>query len=106
MIPENDKESILAAITSSGASLPENARTNHKINGNIGYILNLASGLPAFQSAQIKKFKLILSRPALLESLSSFEIRCCVCKRIISFPCWYYSVKYAVNHFHYFVCFS
>lgn len=101
-----DKNSILSSIRVSGAALPENAVSAHIISGNIGHVINFGNGTPAIQSSIKKKFSLILSRPKLLESLSQFEIRCCVCKRVMSYPCWYYEVKYAVNHFHYFVCFD
>lgn len=74
--------------------------------GNIKHILNLSSGSPRLHSNVINRFKLILSQPEILEALSRFEVRCCLCNRVVSYPCWYYSVKYAVNQFHYFVCFD
>lgn len=76
------------------------------LNGNLNHVLNLSSGTPRIQTNVIKKFNLILSQPLGLSVLNPFEVRCCLCHRVISYPCWYYEVKYAVNHFHYFVCFS
>jgi hypothetical protein len=76
------------------------------IGGNINHILNLSSGSPRIQTNVVSRFKLILSQPSELSILNPFEIRCCLCRRVIHYPCWYYSIKYAVNHFHYFVCFD
>ena len=76
------------------------------IGGNIGHILNFSSGSPRLHTNIISRFALILSQPTNLSFLNPFEIRCALCKRVISYPCWYYEVKYAVNHFHYFVCFD
>lgn len=53
-----------------------------------------------------KPFKLILSQPESLKVLSSLEIRCCLCHKVISYPCWYRKHEFAVNHFHFFVCFD
>ncbi len=72
---------------------------------NLNHILNLSSGAARLQTNVISRFKLILSQPQSLSILNPFEIRCALCKSVISYPCWYYEVKYAVNHFHYFVCF-
>lgn len=68
------------------------------------HIISRSSGMPRIQTSVTKKFKLVLSQP--LAGLSSFEIRCALCRKVISYPCWYYKVKYAVNHFHYFLCFD
>lgn len=76
------------------------------IGGNLSHILNLSSGSPRIQTNIVSRFKLILGQPEGLLHLGRFEIRCCLCKRVISYPCWYYSIHYAVNHFHYFVCFD
>jgi hypothetical protein len=76
------------------------------IGGHLNHVLNLSSGLPRFQTNVIKRFTFIHNQPALLSVLNPFAIRCCLCKQVISYPCWYYEVKYAVNHFHYFVCFD
>jgi hypothetical protein len=77
-----------------------------KVNVNIHDILTFSSGAARLHSTVIRKAVLILSQPLTLQSLSSLQIRCILCKRVISYPCWYYEVKYAVNHFHYFICFQ
>lgn len=69
-------------------------------------LLNQSSGLPSFSKANQNKFKLILSQPALLSALNPFQIRCALCSNVISYPAWYHSATYAINHFHYFVCFD
>lgn len=76
------------------------------IGGNLNHILSLSSGSPRIQTNVINRFALILSQPEILQRLNPFEIRCCLCKKVVSYPCWYYSIKYAVNHFHYFICFD
>ena len=76
------------------------------IGGHLNHILNLSSGLPRFQTNVIKRFSQIVTQPQALSVLNPYEIRCALCKRVISYPCWYYSIKYAVNHFHYFVCYD
>lgn len=69
-------------------------------------ILNLTSGLPRISWNYLAKFEPIIGKPTILSPLNSFEIRCCLCNKIISYPCWYYQIRYAVNWFHYFVCFN
>jgi len=105
---ELEKQNILKSITLEGASLSEN-KTRHLILGsrhNLNHIAGISSGSLKIYPSISNKFKLILSQPQSLSVLSPFEIRCVFCKRVISYPCWYYSIKYAVNHFHYFVCFD
>jgi hypothetical protein len=77
-----------------------------KLNINVDSILDKSSGSPRIQQTIRRKSVLILSQPLALSALSNLQIRCALCKRVISYPCWYYSVKYAVNHFHYFICFD
>jgi hypothetical protein len=72
----------------------------------LGHVLNLSSGSPRIQTNVINRFILILSQPSNLNFLNPFEIRCCLCSKVINYPCWYLSIKYSVNHFHYFVCFD
>ena len=79
---------------------------NPIIGGNLSHILSLSSGSPRLQTNVIKKFALILSQPSAIDILNPFEIRCCLCKSVVRYPVWYYSIKYAINHFHYFVCFD
>ena len=102
MIDKELEKSILESISSSGHSeLPE-----LKLNTNIHDILSFSSGSARIQSTVLRKAKLIISRPSGLDILSHLQIRCVLCKRVISYPCWYYNIKYAVNHFHYFICFD
>ncbi|SRR5260370_41526065 len=75
-------------------------------NSGLNHILNLSSGSPRIQTNVVNRFQLILSQPQAISILNPFEIRCCLCRKVISYPAWYYSIKYAINHFHYFVCFD
>lgn len=103
------KEEILRNIALTGAVLPENAEVNPIVMGsrsNINHILNRSGGLPKVRHDVISKFSFILSQPKELIVLNPFEIRCCFCKKVISYPAWYYVKKYNVNHFHFFVCFD
>ena len=99
----NLAQEMLRNIALSGAA---DEKTKHIIGGNLNHVLNLSSGAARIQTNVIKRFSLILSQPAALSILNPFEIRCALCKCVVSYPCWYYSIKYAVNHFHYFVCFD
>ena len=76
------------------------------LNGNISQILDLGSGSPRIQRTALKRISQIFSQPRELSTLNPFEIRCCLCHEVIRYPAWYYSIKYAVNHFHYFICFD
>ena len=98
-------EEILKAIALTGTADIENANSI-KIGGNLSHVLNLSSGSPRLQTNIISRFALILSIPSKLSAMNPFEIRCALCKRVISYPCWYYNVKYVVNQFHYFICFD
>ncbi len=98
-----NKDSILRDIVLSGKAISEN---NILIGKNISHIAGNSSGKLRIHSGIVKKFILITSQPRSLSSLSPLEIRCVLCKKVINYPCFYYEVKYAVNHFHYFVCFS
>ncbi len=94
---------ILRNIALSGSA---EAKIKVNIGGNLNHVLSLSSGSPRIQTNVIKRFALIISQPANLSILNPFEIRCCLCRNVINYPCWYYSAKYSVNHFHYFVCFD
>lgn len=96
----------LAAKLLRSISLDGNTQddTNTIISHNPMHIINHANGYPRINNPE--KFSLILSLPETLSSLNPFEIRCCMCRKVISYPAWYYSVKYAVNNFHFFVCFD
>lgn len=100
------KDRMLAAIALTGASEADNAVTKQVIGSNLSAILNTSSGLPRIHNHVASKFSLILSKPEALAALSPFEIRCCLCKKVISYPCWYHHIKYTINNFHYFVCFD
>ena len=102
MLDNDLQQLILDSIAKSGHSEP----VELKVNTNINDVLSFSSGAARLQSTLLRKAKLILSKPNELNELSSFQIRCALCKRVISYPCWYYSIHYAVNHFHYFVCFD
>ena len=108
MIDETQKQEILKAISLEGAALPENKTTNLILGSrnNLNHIAGVSSGTLKIYNSIASKFKLILSQPSFLSALNPFEIRCVLCKRVISYPCWYYSIRYTVNHFHYFVCFD
>lgn len=101
-------EEILRNIAISGT-----AETKIKIiiatrnnNGNLNHILNLSSGSPRLQTNVIKRFNLVTSQPQSVSILNPFEIRCCLCNKVISYPAWHYVNQYAVNHFHYFICYD
>jgi hypothetical protein len=79
---------------------------NPIIGGNLRHVLSLSSGSARLQTNVVKRFELILSQPESIYILNPFEIRCCLCRKVISYPVWYYNVKYAINHFHYFICFD
>jgi hypothetical protein len=99
-------EEILRSIETEGASLEEN-KTVHLVLGsrsNLNHIAGVGSGTMKIYPSIAKKFSLILSTPESLKILHPFEIRCVMCKKVISYPAWYYNIKYSVNHFHYFVC--
>lgn len=107
MLDESIQKEILRSIALTGAATEENAISipiigDSKSNG----IINRSSGRPAIHSRIAKKFSLIIGQPKEIAALSNLEIRCCVCRKIISYPCWYYRLEFAVKVFHYFVCYS
>lgn len=109
MLDEKSKNDILKSIELRGAIDDNVVESNPIILGsrnNLNHIAGRSSGLLKIYPSIAKKFKLILSKPTELAALARFEIRCVMCKQVISYPCWYYSIKYVVNHFHYFVCFD
>ncbi len=76
-------------------------------NNGINNILDYGSGSVRLQRSIINKFKLVLIKPPGLSIFEPHDIRCYLCNRVIAFnqrPVWHYSIRYAVNHFHYFVC--
>jgi hypothetical protein len=109
MFNEASRKQILDLIALSGAASEEFIKSKHIILGsrsNLNHIAGVGSGSLKIYPSISRKFSLILSQPLVLQSLNPFEIRCVLCKRVISYPAWYYSIRYAVNHFHYFVCFD
>lgn len=102
MLDKELQKEILDSIGKSGHS----EETELKVNTNINHVLNFSSGAARIQTTVVRKAKLILSQPQALQALSNLQIRCALCKRVISYPCWYHSIRYAVNHFHYFICFD
>lgn len=102
MFDSETQKEILDSITNSG-SIEHN---EIKVNTNISDVLSFSSGSARLQSSAIRKARLILGKPHELVSLDNKQIKCVLCKRVISYPCWYYNIRYAVNHFHYFICFD
>ena len=107
-IDESIKDSILRNIGLSGSAEEKTSIIKPIIasSEHLNAILNLSSGSARIHSHINKKFNLILAQPNGLSVLNPFEIRCCLCRAVISYPCWYYGIRYAVNHIHYFVCFD
>jgi hypothetical protein len=103
---EKDLKEILRNIALTGSASEEKVLIKPIIGNSIEDIINNSSGLPRIKYRLVKQFKLILSHPLLLSVLNPFEIRCCLCKKVISYPCWYMNVRFNVNWFHYFVCFD
>lgn len=99
---------MLDSISLQGSASEENKELKVIIasRSHIFSILDTASGMPKVRSSVINKFSFILSQPALIRALSPLSIRCCLCGKVISYPSWYYSVRYAINQFHYFICFN
>ena len=101
-----NKESILSSIALSGSASKDSAIILQHLPSHPNAIIDSSSGLARIRTNLVSQFKLILSQPLALSSLSNFKIRCCLCHEVITYPCWYYNVKYVLNHFHYFVCFD
>jgi hypothetical protein len=102
MIDKESQKEMLDSIASTGVT-----DSSHIIlNGNINHVLSFSSGSPRIQTNALRKFSLILSQPLSLQSFNPFQIQCALCKKVISYPCWYFNIKYTVNHFHYFLCFD
>lgn len=105
--PTDWKDDILKSISYSGtASVTESIKIVIAERKHLSNIIDLSNGSARLSRSTVKKFSLILSQPTLLSAFKPTEIRCSLCQRLIKYPCWYYSIKYAVNHFHYFVCFD
>lgn len=103
MITDETKSDWLRSIQLKGGI------DNIKVNPIINYtepdkILNLSHGAARIKTNLIKKFAFIVIRPRELDALEYQNIRCCLCRKVINYPCWYYKISYVVNVFHYFIC--
>src|SRR5438105_1951772 len=111
MITDEQAKKMLDSISLSGAADESNAASRPVIVGEASrdilvHILNVSSGLPRIRTDVASKFALILNQPVGLAALSNLQIRCCLCRKVITYPAWYHHIKYAVNHFHFFICFD
>lgn len=105
-LDEETKRQILANIENYGS-----AETRFQVKiANLTQGANLvdnSSGRPRFSTYNAKKFDLILAQPLeLVRAFNPFQIRCCLCNKVISYPAWYRVIRYTGNHFHHFVCFD
>jgi hypothetical protein len=99
-------DSILASIAIAGNASTDIKNIIATKDKGLSRVLSLSSGAARIQTNVVKRFNLIMSQPSSISILNPFEIRCCLCRSVIQYPAWYYSIRYAVNHFHYFVCFD
>lgn len=100
------KQEILQSIELAGASAEENIHFRPMIGHNASSVIENTKGLPRVKQRLVEQFKLILAQPLLIKALSPLSIRCVLCKRVISYPCWYREERFNVNWFHYFICFN
>ena len=101
------KDSILSSIELSGAASEEKSTIKPNIANTeqaLAHITTRSTGILSIKKHL--KFEMIFSQPLALKVLSNLEVRCCLCRTVISYPAWYYSIKYAVNQLHFFVCFD
>lgn len=111
MISDEQAKKMLDSISLSGATDESNASSRPVIVGEANrdilvHILNTSSGLPRLRADAASRFALILAKPTALGVLHNTQIRCCLCRRVVTYPAWYHHIKYAVNHFHFFICFD
>ena len=95
-------KSLLDAIALGGEI--DSPQVNQIIASNPYHIIDSTSGKTKIKNPSL--FNLIIAQPQSIAALSSLEIRCCICKRVITYPAWYHFIHYAINHFHFFVCFN
>jgi len=102
------QDAILRSIQTEGASSEENKTISVIIASrtSAGQVLTQSSGLPRIKPQLVSQFNLILSQPETIKALSPLSIRCVLCRRVISYPAWYYQIRFAVKWFHYFICFD
>lgn len=105
-IPAIDwKDEILKSIAYSG-STESSVKAMIAGRHHLANIVESSTGVMRINRSVVKKFNLILSLPSKLSSFNRIDIRCCLCNRIINYPCWYHVIKFKVNHLHFFVCFD
>ena len=102
------QDDILRSISLEGAASEENKSVNIVLGSrkNLEHIVSLSGGMPKIKPSVLKAFTMILAQPLALGALSPLSIRCALCGRVISYPAWYYQVRYVTNWFHYFICFD
>lgn len=102
------KNEILRSISTEGAASEEEKLFNLIIASREQGIalLERSSGLAKIKSSVLHSFKFIISQPLSLKALNPFEIRCCLCGKVIAYPAWHKSVRFNVNYIQYFVCFD
>ena len=107
-LDDKAKEDILKSISISGVASDENKTVQIVLasRNNLNTILDSSSGLARIRTNAANKFKLLISQPLVLTGFNPFELRCVLCKKVITYPAWYLCLRYAVNEFHYFVCFD
>ncbi len=98
-----DKDKLLKSIELSGGT--DDLKIRQLVNENLSNVLDVSAGKQRIKPKSLNKFSLILERPASLNALSSTEVRCLCCNKVIAFPTWYCGLMFSVNLFHYFVCF-
>jgi hypothetical protein len=101
-----DDKLRIELLDAANQSILDEARKHIIIASSSNNIAGVTSGSLRLYPSLIKKFDLIIAKPKSLLAFEWNEIRCCLCRKAISYPCWYYSIRYAVNHFHYFICFQ
>lgn len=100
------KDDILKSIELSGSVSEESKTIKPQINKNLDRVIDKSSGKKRLRPAIVNKFNILLTSSASLSAMNPFEIRCLNCNRIISYPCWHWASEYAVNIFHYFLCYN
>jgi len=69
-------------------------------------LFDSSSGFPKIRKDAAARFNLIMTQPSEIQDIPRHDLRCCLCKSIISWPVWYWVKRYKVNQFHFFVCFD
>lgn len=95
---------ILDSISLTGEIDKNTAKLQPLIVRTSERVINRSSGLPKIKPYIAERFKLIMAQPMSIKALNSLEIRCCLCGKVISYPCWYGSERLAMNILHYFIC--